>query len=160
MDVTEALSLFWEEVDRSSLRAAARKAQVSHSTAAEWKDRVPTGETREKLIAWAEQCRALRSVPTAVVQRARAELAETHRDLARIYGYAESVVELAEQIALKQRNVLSMLRPWVDVETDVRAGRVGAVLDLLTELDAETTMPSAPPDAPPKASTPRKKKSG
>ena len=101
------------------------------------------------------------AIPAAIIQHARRQVAETHRDLSRIYGYAESIADLAEQVATKQRGLLTMLSPWVGTETDVKSGAIGDVLGLLDKMDAgEIPTPSAPADAPPAARKGRRKSAG
>lgn len=170
MELPRALSLLRDAVAASSQVRVAGRIGVSNGTVSRWikGDVMPTGETLEQLMAWAvsvetaqqSKADAAKGIPPAVVAQARRELAETHRELARIYGYAESIADIADQVASRQRQLLTMLSPWVDTETDVRAGKYAEVFAALEQLDraAELPTPIAPPDAPPAVAARRKRK--
>lgn len=172
MELPRALSLLRDAVAASSQVRVAGRIGVSNGTVSRWLtgDVTPTGEKLERLMQWAvsvetaqqSKADAARGIPPAVVAQARRELAETHRELARIYGYAESIADIADQVASRQRQLLTMLSPWVDTETDVRAGKYAEVFAALEQLDraavAGSTTPIAPPDAPPAVAARRKRK--
>lgn len=169
MDLTSALEIVWQESARSSQSEVARAIGVSPATITHWKNgKRPDGNRRAKLLAWAERIGVRVASPPpaispAIVLHAQQQLAETHRDLARIYDYAESIADLAEQVALKQRGLLTMLGPWVASEVDVKSGKVAGVLAALAALDAETeaaATPTPPADAAPAAARRKKKSTG
>lgn len=167
MDLETALQMVWDRSLRSSQRRVAKEMGVEASAVTRWKKgEEPQGRLRELLFAWAERHAAAPApdpgvVPAAVIQHARRQVAETHRDLSRIYGYAESIADLAEQVATKQRGLLTMLSPWVGTETDVKSGAIGDVLGLLEKMDAgEIPTPSAPADAAPAVRKGRRKSAG
>ena len=146
--VETALLALWREIARSSQQRVAARLGVSSGTITRWRQGVrPAGKSVELLLAWASALPATAApgpIPTAVIVHARQQVAETHRDLARIYGYAESIAGLAESVAQRQRTLLTMLMPWVVSETDVVAGKVAGVLEALAALDAsEAATPTA-----------------
>lgn len=175
MELPRALSLLRDSVAASSQVRVAGRIGVSNGTVSRWLtgDVTPTGEKLEQLMAWAagveatqhERAQTAAAIPSAVVLKARQIQSETHRDLARIYGYAESIADLADQVSSKQRGLLEMLKPWVDTETDVRAGKIEGVLAALERMDAmeaaeADATPNAGPGAPPTVARRKKKSAG
>jgi len=175
MDLEQAMQLVLAEAQRTGNNVVARRLDVANSTVSKWKGgKRPEGDVKVRVLAFAEELRAKAlsappvlpgAIPATVIIEARRQLAETHRDLSRIYGYAESIADMADQVSSKQRGLLAMLKPWVDTETDVRAGKIEAVLSGLEQLDAQDrldaeTTPDATGDAPPVAPLKRRKSAG
>lgn len=184
MDLESALQVMWDRARRTSQRRIAKEIGVHPSALTRWKKgERPDGELRELLFAWIDRvtepapepapavpgAAVGEVIPVAIVIEARRQLAETHRDLSRIYGYAESIADLADQVSLKQRGLLELLKPWVGTETDVRAGKVAGVLSELARMEAEgeetplapgPITPSASADAPTGAGKRKRKSAG
>lgn len=130
MDLPTALSLFWAEVDRSSIRMVAKEAEIPYSTAAGWKrGALPEGKTRTALLRWAES-RAHYAVPVptpvAVLETAMAQTQANLVRLSEISGYAKAVLEMMRAVTEGQAKVVASLAPWVEAEEQVRGEPIAA----------------------------------
>lgn len=147
MDVAQAVALFWDRVERSSLRRVAKEVGVGHTTAAGWKGgTVPEGENREKILAWAESVSAAVPPTPEVLQRAHESTRRNLVRLSEISGYAKSVLQMMEAVTEAQREVVRGLAPWVvEEEASYSSELRDAQRDVMRDAARVAQGKSAPP---------------
>ncbi len=168
MDVGKALELFWAEVERSSLRHAAKDADVSYSTAAGWKGGAePKGATRLALLKWAEKKAAAYDrarpaplqtrdgAPVGVGQIVRDAKAQTDANLIRlseISGYAKAVLTMMQAVTDAQARVVASLEPYVVAEEqlDIEPLAPEILAQLKADMIASALARAAQQETPPK----------
>lgn len=117
MDVDEALAVMWQAVAGSSQAIIADQIEVSPSTLTLWKSgTVPTGKSRQKLIAWAKKVTSVPDVLAVAAERTGQNLVR----LSTISGYAQAVLDMMRSVTEQQAQVVESLAPWVDHEADAR----------------------------------------
>ncbi len=126
MNVAAALELLWKEVARSSQSRVAERIGVSPATVTRWKGGAnPEGESREKLIAWAEASSVASAPLTDDVLKRAAELtAYNLTRLQEIRGYAKFVYDQLLMLAGKQGEIVAALEPYAGLEADAETERM------------------------------------
>jgi transcriptional regulator with XRE-family HTH domain len=160
MTVEEALELLWAEAKRSSQARLAKRVKVSPATITRWKGGVcPEGESREKLLAWAEG----QGPTTAPAEQIIADAArQTRRNLVRlseISGYAKRVLEEMRSVTASQERVVDQLAPYVLLEEEVYGDPV-ELADTIEDITRDAREKQAGETPTPGASPRRERTSG